>query len=748
MASPPQQSYAEAASRSPRGDENSPRVLAYSVNRSDSGDSNFAAPRIGANVRIAELVEESSGGLQRSRHGSLATLSALGSQRPSLASRRPSIAQVLSRLNSRSSYVSDPQSGASNTADQHPISQYDDTIPSKTTKSQKKKKKSKHRRRKSSQIRGYGDFLASQALNEEPRPQKVAEEAPLLAAIVEGDLERVRKLLEDESSLAGGDYPSNEVLQTAALAGHEAVFSFLLDSGRFDIDGRDGRERTALYAAISRGQDSIKNLLISKNAKPLTPEELEIANIELRSLRDFEAQVDLQENVPLQREQTIEGADMTMEPDQELSSLPESDEVDHIYKLVVGSCENIKEMEEKTNQQRESAQRRGEWVKGPLKASQLATPQKEIFTHQQVRFPGFGFEIPVVEFNFSDTGGHRIVSPTPTIDDLLYGTRGDDIIAKAGSPGLQATCRWYHIPSNHLGWAEDLIRKIYEKRGAKEHGKRDVILAREPFSYGSDHDHMDPTRLDPRPQARALRPQCRNMTVDRDRNQRLSTALSLHMPFVHWETEENRAEMHHVMDQVRQACKDDLENQNRRQKSPKAKPDIKTIQENDHWSKNEKLLCAYLYNSPPVHPRRTLDQFYYHMLEDTEERDRDQVITRYYSNQWKRNHHLPEDDEELKFALPDPVEPKFSFSLKPPTDETVELAKGMGTSQHSSSISLTSLQGQSTLRSRGITPVNTNTEKNDNTKEERHVLMVDQLWMWILDASKSASASSYVRNDD
>jgi ankyrin repeat protein len=734
MASPPQQSYAEVASRSPHGDENSPRVLGYSVNRSDSGDSNFAAPRIGPNVRIAELVEESSG-QQRSRHGSLGTSSALSSQGPSLASRRPSIAQVLSRLSS--SYISDPLSSASNTVDQHPISQYDDTTPSKTTKSQKKKKKSKHRHRKSSQPPGYGDLLASQALSEELPPQKAAEDTPLLAAIMEGDLDRVRKIVEEEGFLAEGDYPSNEVLQTAALAGHETVFSFLLDSGRFDIDGRDARERTALYAATSRGRDSIKKLLISRNAKPLTPEELEIAKIELRTWQDFEAQVDLPDNIPLQREQTIEDAEMTMEPDQELPSRPESDEVDHIYKLAIGSCENIKEMEQKTNQQRESAQRRGEWVKGPLKPSQLATPPKEIFTHQQTRFPGFGFEIPVVEFNFSDTGGHRIVSPTLTVDDLLYGTRGDDVIAKAGSSGVEAICRWYHIPSNHLGWAEDLIRKIYEKRDTREQAKRDIILAREPFSNGSDHDHLDPTLLDPRPQARALRPQCRYMTLERDKAQRLSTALFLDMPFVHWETEENRAEMHHVMEQVRQACKDDLENQNTLRKSPKAKPDIKAIQERRFWSKNEKLLCAYLYNSPPVHPRRTLDQFYYHMLEDTEERDRDQVITRYYANQWKRNHNLPEDDEELKFAFPDPVEPKFSFSLKNPPDETVKLERKTWPSQHSSSISLTSLRNQGTPRSGGITLVNTNTENNGNAKEERHVLMVDQLWMWILDESKS-----------
>lgn len=747
MASPPQQSYAQAAGRSPQGDENSPRVFGYSVNRLNSGDSNFAASRIGPNVQIAELVEESSG-QQRSRHGSLATSSSQG------PSRRPSIAQVLSRFSS--SYISDPRSSAS--VDQHPISQYDGTIPAKTTKSQKKKKKSRHRRRKSSQTPGYGDFLASQTLSEEPPPQKTAEDTPLLAAIIEGDLDRVRKIVEEESSLAERDYPSNEVLQTAALAGRETVFSYLLDSGRFDIDGRDARERTALYAATSRGHDSIRKLLISRNAKPLTSEELEIAKIELRTWQDFEAQVDLQDkvdlqdNIPLQREQTIGDAEMTLEPDQELPSHPEPDEVDHIYKLAVGSCENIKEMEQKTNKKRESAQRRGEWVKGPMKPAQLVAPQQEIFTqHQQVRYPGFGFEIPVVEFDFRDTGGHRIVSPTPTVDDLLYGTRGDEVIGKAGSSEVEAICQWYHIPSNHLGWAEDLIRKIYEKRDTREQAKRDIILAREPFyNNGSDHDHLDPTLLDPRPQARALRPQCRYMTLERDKAQRLSTALFLDIPFVHWETEENRAEMHHVMEQVRQACKDDLENQNTQRKLPKVKPDIKAIQERRFWSKNEKLLCAYLYNSPPVHPRRTLDQFYYHMLEDTKDRDQDQVITRYYANQWKRNHNLPEDDEELKFAFPDPVEPKFSFSLKPPSDETVKLERKLGTSQPLSSISQTSLRNQGTPRSGGINLVSTNTENNDNAKEERHVLMVDQLWIWILDENTIITSfpQNWAHDDD
>ena len=266
--------------------------------------------------------------------------------------------------------------------------------------------------------------------------------------------------------------------------------------------------------------------------------------------------------------------------------------------------------------------------------------------------------------------------------------------------------------------------------GPSEQAKRDVILRREPFSTG-DQDHTNPTLLDPRPQARSLRPLCRNMTLDRDGSQRLSTALALHVPYVHWETEISRGEMHHVMEQVRQGRKDDLDDQ-----SSNSIPDIKTIQSNSEWTKNEKLLCAYLYNSPPVHPRRTLDQFYYHMLEDTEQRDTDQVITRYYHNVWKRNHNVPEDDELYYSLDPPKVKPKYIFSLS-------SASKAQKTAEIRSQASPASLAySPSIIESRIYeTDVRNTTQKpkvspESEANEERHVIMVDQLWLWILDDSE------------
>lgn len=46
------------------------------------------------------------------------------------------------------------------------------------------------------------------------------------------------------------------------------------------------------------------------------------------------------------------------------------------------------------------------------------------------------------------------------------------------------------------------------------------------------------------------------------------------------------------------------------------------------YATDERLVTKYLNAEPPLHPRRTLDQFYYWTLKDTRTRDRDQVVYR------------------------------------------------------------------------------------------------------------------------
>ena len=94
------------------------------------------------------------------------------------------------------------------------------------------------------------------------------------------------------------------------------------------------------------------------------------------------------------------------------------------------------------------------------------------------------------------------------------------------------------------------------------------------------------------------------------------------MPYLHFETDANRAEM-------RKTINDSHERQGMLSDSEIAR-----------MSKDELLIHAYLVHDqnirPKLHLRRTLDQFYYPAI-DTEARDQDQVVYRYC----KRNDKVP-----------------------------------------------------------------------------------------------------------
>ncbi|CAK7199457.1 hypothetical protein SEUCBS139899_002137 [Sporothrix eucalyptigena] len=85
----------------------------------------------------------------------------------------------------------------------------------------------------------------------------------------------------------------------------------------------------------------------------------------------------------------------------------------------------------------------------------------------------------------------------------------------------------------------------------------------------------------------------------------LNGKIVLFMPFLHYETDERRQRMTHAINLVRDGWDPPVG-------SP---PDIM-------------LTKGYICNTPPLHPRRTLDQFFYHGI-DTSIRDTDQVVYRY-----------------------------------------------------------------------------------------------------------------------
>ncbi|KAI1437798.1 hypothetical protein GGR50DRAFT_605239 [Xylaria sp. CBS 124048] len=82
--------------------------------------------------------------------------------------------------------------------------------------------------------------------------------------------------------------------------------------------------------------------------------------------------------------------------------------------------------------------------------------------------------------------------------------------------------------------------------------------------------------------------------------------IVLFMPFLHYETDERRKKMSDTIRCVRE----------------------RELQSLDNYSKDSLLINAYLNGTPPLHPRRTLDQFFYLDI-DTSARDTDQVVYRF-----------------------------------------------------------------------------------------------------------------------
>jgi hypothetical protein len=121
----------------------------------------------------------------------------------------------------------------------------------------------------------------------------------------------------------------------------------------------------------------------------------------------------------------------------------------------------------------------------------------------------------------------------------------------------------------------------------------------------------------------------------------------------------------------------------------------------------------------------------------------DQVIARYYQNVWKRNHKYLCDEDKSKFASPESAKPAFKFTLTPSSESAdAKMANGALKARPTSTPSSNhrfQVPEQSTIRHRRNTKQSDLQKDLEEPKEEAHVLMVDQLWLWIIDESTYSS---------
>lgn len=130
--------------------------------------------------------------------------------------------------------------------------------------------------------------------------------------------------------------------------------------------------------------------------------------------------------------------------------------------------------------------------------------------------------------------------------------------------------------------------------------------------------------------------------------------------------------------------------------------------------RDRKLLEDYLHNDPPLHPRRTLDQSYYWTLKTTKARDRDQVVYRGTTMNEQNIHRFHEHSKDSCKRK------SFQSRMKRQPDcDHVDGDSTMGMYKWDGHWTKTDDFGCEHCRS--------------EIRKVSRVVMVDQLWMWILD---------------
>ncbi|KAJ5503664.1 Mitochondrial substrate/solute carrier [Penicillium fimorum] len=215
---------------------------------------------------------------------------------------------------------------------------------------------------------------------------------------------------------------------------------------------------------------------------------------------------------------------------------------------------------------------------------------------------------------------------------------------------------WIHVPYTHTGWVSQVIRRACQD-SQEPNFVRKFINDENWYTRLNRARHLEP-------HARFVKPACihsRQIDVSQSPSSGAveDPQLALYSPYLHWDTYRNLIQRRKVVED--------------RLSQGRSRPVPGRISK---ASLEAQLIWTYMSCEPPVHFRRTLDQYGYPNLRSTIARDDDQML-------WKRTRRPARIDEQLKEYLQ-------SAQDDPDNEEMSEFKDG-------------------------------------------NVLMVDQLWLWIVD---------------
>ncbi|KAF1965932.1 hypothetical protein BU23DRAFT_334788 [Bimuria novae-zelandiae CBS 107.79] len=250
------------------------------------------------------------------------------------------------------------------------------------------------------------------------------------------------------------------------------------------------------------------------------------------------------------------------------------------------------------------------------------------------------FQITITEI-YATRNSDKHWSVNVSVEALLYGTSTLNEILHQVRPRAvkkeSPVCTWIHVPENNMVWIEDLFAKLRMHPAIWQDTRRSVTdslrnRAITPhFNAGDRRSLFLPYisfEANFRQAKRTTYTHVIDATYQQQRNAQLpftTSALAALTEGSSRASTSDRRPLLQVPEGINLESYPYLEEDSDSDFSEILEPD-----DPDDLEEEEKAsINAYLYNPPALHVRRTLDQYYYHMLESTHERDIDQVVSRW-----------------------------------------------------------------------------------------------------------------------
>ncbi|KAI2627729.1 hypothetical protein GGR54DRAFT_652540 [Hypoxylon sp. NC1633] len=377
--------------------------------------------------------------------------------------------------------------------------------------------------------------------------------------------------------------------------------------------------------------------------------------------------------------------------------------------------------------------------------------------------PAKDVKVPIIQFK----NGKGITVPVTHPEDLIWSefpnqktslynlleAKHNLLFEDRQSDGM---LRYFHIPSNNMihaisryfGQARPDYRAIHRELNRQRKSRAYNILREKYWHnqlYGGSQNSL--------PHSRHMRPLCEIISSEPVKTNDSPNNMVLFMPYLHWDTSRKREQFANEIDYLWYKHIDEAQTPStmrgllKQMGIPKDdkeqdKPgllgqlllDAARLYEGMSNYRDKRLLRDYLFTDPPLHPRRTLDQAYRWKLKSTSVRDRDQVVYRstsakretfhtckgydHHKQSWSWEGHEELERRRLERRRLERKRLKCEIlkreRLEPERSEPER-------SEHER------------LERERLERVLTCNECKANIQKLSRIIMVDQLWLWILD---------------